>query len=66
MSGQESNREACSGNDQKETPGLEDAWIHASPVCLESVDEFEKYLQLLPDALDREYIKQYIQHLKTE
>ena len=31
-----------------------------------SVDEFEKYLQLLPDALDREYIKQYIQHLKTE
>jgi len=31
-----------------------------------SVEEFEKYLQLLPDALDREYIKQYIQHLKTE
>ena len=31
-----------------------------------SVNEFEKYLQLLPDALDREYIKQYIQHLKTE
>jgi predicted Zn-dependent protease len=31
-----------------------------------SVDEFEKYLQLLPDALDRAYIKQYIQHLKTE
>jgi predicted Zn-dependent protease len=31
-----------------------------------SIDEFEKYLQLLPDALDREYIEQYIQHLKTE
>jgi predicted Zn-dependent protease len=31
-----------------------------------AVDEFEKYLQLLPDALDRGYIKQYIQHLKTE
>jgi len=31
-----------------------------------AVNEFEKYLQLLPDALDREYIKQYIQHLKTE
>jgi len=31
-----------------------------------SVDEFEKYLQLLPDALDRAYIKQYIQHLKAE
>ena len=32
----------------------------------QAVGEFEKYLQLLPDALDREYIKQYIQHLKTE
>jgi predicted Zn-dependent protease len=31
-----------------------------------SVNEFEKYLQLLPDALDREYIKQYIQHIKAE
>lgn len=31
-----------------------------------SVDEFEKYLRLLPDALDSEYIQQYIQHLKTE
>jgi len=31
-----------------------------------SAAEFEKYLQLLPDALDREYIMQYIQHLKTE
>jgi predicted Zn-dependent protease len=31
-----------------------------------SIEEFKKYLQLLPDALDREYIKQYIQHLKTE
>jgi len=31
-----------------------------------SIDEFEKYLQLLPDALDRGYIKQYIQQLKTE
>ena len=31
-----------------------------------SVEEFEKYLLLLPDALDREYIKQYIQHLKSE
>ncbi len=28
-----------------------------------SVDEFEKYLQLLPDALDREYIKQCIRFL---
>lgn len=31
-----------------------------------AVGEFEKYLQLLPDALDREYIKQYIQHLNTD
>ena len=31
-----------------------------------AVGQFEKYLQLLPKALDREYIKQYIQHLKTE
>jgi predicted Zn-dependent protease len=32
----------------------------------ESIDQFEKYLRLLPDALDREYIKQYLRHLKTE
>jgi len=31
-----------------------------------AANEFEKYLQLLPDALDRDYIKQYIQQLKTE
>ena len=31
-----------------------------------AVGEFEKYLQLLPDAFDKEYIKQYIQHLKSE
>jgi len=35
-------------------------------MAAKSVDEFEQYLQLLPDAPDREYIKQYIQHLKTE
>ncbi len=31
-----------------------------------SIAEFEKYLQLLPNALDREYIKQYIKHPKTD
>ena len=31
-----------------------------------SIAEFEKYLQQLPNALDREYIKQYIKHLKTD
>lgn len=31
-----------------------------------SIDEFEKYLQLLPDAFDKEYIHQYIQYLKDE
>jgi tetratricopeptide (TPR) repeat protein len=32
----------------------------------ESINQFEKYLQLLPDALDRGYIKQYLRHLKNE
>ena len=32
----------------------------------ESIEQFEKYLQLLPDALDRGYIKQYLRNLKNE
>ena len=35
-------------------------------IANKSIEEFEKYLQLLPDAFDREYINQYIQHFKTE
>ncbi|MEJ2171049.1 MAG: hypothetical protein P8X90_36630, partial [Desulfobacterales bacterium] len=31
-----------------------------------SINEFKKYLELLPDAFDKEYINQYIQHLKAE
>lgn len=31
-----------------------------------SINELKKYLQLLPDAIDKEYINQYIQHLKAE
>ena len=31
-----------------------------------STDEFKKYLQLLPDALDREYIKQYMGQLNAK
>ena len=35
-------------------------------MSVKSTEEFQKYLQLLPDALDREYIRQYIEHLNPD